>query len=48
MIGVGVLVLPQQTPEDGAVYRIWCDPSYGTYLWETLEQVIQRMPGRNQ
>jgi sarcosine oxidase subunit gamma len=47
MVGVGVLVLPQRQP-DGAVYRIWCDPSFGTYLWETLEEVIQKMPGRNQ
>ena len=47
MIGVSVLVLPQQQP-DGAIYRIWCDPSFGTYLWETLEEVVQKMPGRNQ
>ena len=48
MAGVGVLVLPQQTPDDGAIYRIWCDPSFGTYLSETLEEVVQKMPGRNQ
>ena len=48
MVGVGVLVLPQQTPADGAIYRIWCDPSFGTYLWETLEEVVQKMPGRSQ
>jgi len=47
MVGVSVLVLPQQQP-DGAIYRIWCDPSFGTYLWETLEEVVQKMPGRNQ
>jgi sarcosine oxidase subunit gamma len=47
MVGVGVLVLPQQQP-DGAIYRIWCDPSFGTYLWETLEEVVQKMPGRDQ
>ena len=47
MVGVSVLVLPQNHP-DGAVYRIWCDPSFGMYLWETLEQVIQKMPGRDQ
>ena len=48
MVGVGVLVLPQQTPDDGAIYRIWCDPSFGTYLLETLEAVVQKMPGRSQ
>jgi len=47
MVGVGVLVLPQALP-DGAIYRMWCDPSFGTYLWETLEEVVQKMPGRNQ
>jgi len=47
MVGVSVLVLPQQQP-DGAIYRIWCDPSFGAYLWETLEEVVQKMPGRNQ
>jgi len=46
MVGVGVLVLPQRKP-DGVTCRIWCDPSFGTYLWETLEQAIQKMPGRN-
>ena len=47
MVGVSVLVLPQRHP-DGAIYRIWCDPSFGKYLWETLEEVVQKMPGRNQ
>ena len=47
MVGVGVLVLPQQQPRR-AIYRIWCDPSFGTYLWETLEEVVQKMPGRDQ
>ena len=47
MTGVGVLVLPQQTP-DGVIYRIWCDPSFGTYLWETLEDAILKMPGSSQ
>jgi sarcosine oxidase, subunit gamma len=48
MVGVGVLVLPQYTPEDGTVHRIWCDPSFGPYLWETLEEVVQKIPGRSQ
>jgi len=47
MVGVGVLVLPQALP-DGAIYRIWCDPSFGAYLRNTLEEVVQKMPGRNQ
>ena len=47
MVGVSVLVLPQQQP-DGAIFRIWCDPSFGTYLWETLEEVVHKMSGRDQ
>jgi sarcosine oxidase gamma subunit len=33
--GVAVLVLPQQ-----GNYRIWCDPSFGPYLRETLAEVV--------
>lgn len=36
MAGVAVLVLPQQ-----GRHRIWCDPSFGSYLWETLEEVVK-------
>jgi sarcosine oxidase subunit gamma len=38
MTGVAVLVLPQQD-----TYRIWCDPSFGSYLWETLAEVAKAM-----
>ena len=40
-----MLVLPQHDADDGAIYRIWCDPSFGTYLWETLEEVVQKIRG---
>jgi sarcosine oxidase subunit gamma len=43
MIGVGVLVLPQVSEEDGRSFRIWCDPSYGTYLWTELEEIVTRI-----
>jgi sarcosine oxidase subunit gamma len=46
MVGIAVLVLPQHPPDDGTIYRIWCDPSYGTYLSEALEQAIDQIPGR--
>jgi len=39
MIGVAVLVMPQSTDE-GMVYRIWCDPSFGSYLQSELEQMV--------
>lgn len=38
MTGVAVLVLPQLEP-NGIVYRIWCDPSFGPYLWDTLADI---------
>lgn len=44
MVGVAVLVIPQF---DGAArrYRIWCDPSFGAYLWMTLTDVIAHHSG---
>ncbi len=42
MIGVAVLVLPQPTA-DGTIYRIWCDPSFGSYLREEFEEAIKRL-----
>ena len=45
MAGVAVLVLPQARDE-GTVYRIWCDPSFGSYLWETLAEVVKTTTGR--
>ena len=39
MIGVGVLVLPQDS-RNGTIYRIWCDPSFGAYLRQELEAII--------
>jgi len=39
MIGVAVLVVPQHTAH-GRRYRIWCDPTFGTYLGESLKTVV--------
>lgn len=39
MIGVGVLVLPQQSGV-GRHYRVWCDPSFGEYLEEQVRAII--------
>ena len=35
MIGVGVIVLPRRAG-GGLNYTIWCDPSFGHYLYSTL------------
>jgi sarcosine oxidase subunit gamma len=44
MAGVAVLVVPQMT---GAMrrYRVWCDPSFGAYLWTALAQIVQDSAG---
>jgi sarcosine oxidase subunit gamma len=41
MIGVAVLVMPQETDE-GRAYRIWCDPSFGSYLQSELEKMVNQ------
>ena len=45
MAGVAILTLPQSTDE-GIIHRIWCDPSFGPYLWETLAEVVKTTTGR--
>jgi sarcosine oxidase subunit gamma len=44
MIGVAVLVVPEETgngaPRGDRRYRIWCDPTYGPSLGETLGIVV--------
>lgn len=45
MAGVAVVVVPQDARAEGGastVYRIWCDPGFGPYLWETLNNIIGR------
>ncbi len=44
MAGVAVLVIPQ-ADGDQSRYRIWCDPSFGAYLWTTLKDVIAHHSG---
>jgi sarcosine oxidase subunit gamma len=41
MIGVAVLVVPQS-----GLYRIWCDPTFGPYLCESLGAVVIECGGR--
>jgi hypothetical protein len=44
MAGVGVTVLPEMA--DGSVsYRVWCDGTYGIYLWQTLGTIAQELGG---
>ena len=42
--GVAVVVVPQRERE-GRRYRIWCDPSFGRYLWNTLRAIVVESGG---
>ncbi len=44
MIGVSVLVVPQD-PGAERQYRIWCDPTFGPYLEESLGTVVSECGG---
>jgi sarcosine oxidase subunit gamma len=52
MIGVAVLVVPQNVADGGhggeaaRHYRIWCDPTFGPYLGESLGAVVSECGGR--
>ncbi len=41
MVGVSVTVIPIATDR----YRIWCDGTFGAYLWETLVTIAQELGG---
>ncbi|MHB0991818.1 MAG: hypothetical protein ACYC3O_01840 [Burkholderiales bacterium] len=44
MVGVPVIVLPQVTAM-GIHYRVWCDGTYGEYLWRTLLDIAHDLNG---
>ena len=44
MVGVGVTVIPELRNGQPAV-RIWCDGTYGHYLWETLLGIAVELGG---
>ncbi|MBA2723134.1 MAG: methylglutamate dehydrogenase [Methylibium sp.] len=44
MVGVGVTVLAF-AGEHGPHYRVWCDGTYGAYLWDTLTEVAAGLGG---
>jgi sarcosine oxidase subunit gamma len=44
MVGVGVTLIPERRA--GTLrYRIWCDGTYGAYLWTTLVDVARDLGG---
>lgn len=44
MVGVAVLVI-RQDHQDLPGFRIWCDPTYAPYLWETLTGIAAELGG---
>ncbi len=44
MTGVAVVIVAQ-AHGDGRRYRIWCDPSFGHYLWNTLRAIVVESGG---
>lgn len=44
MVGVPVLVIPQQR-EGVPLMRIWADPTFSPYLWQTLLEIVRELGG---
>jgi sarcosine oxidase subunit gamma len=44
MIGVSVLVMHTSRMQ-GTCYRLWCDPTFAPYFWETLLEIAQQLGG---
>lgn len=44
MVGVGVTVVPRRVRER-TEFNVWCDPSFGLYLWSTLVGIATEMGG---
>ena len=44
MIGVSVLVIQDDAP----AIRIWADPTFGPYLWNTFSKIVQDLKGGTQ
>lgn len=44
MVGVGVTVLPEKNNGVPSC-RVWCDGSYGPYLWQTLRAIAEELGG---
>jgi sarcosine oxidase subunit gamma len=42
MVGVGVTVVPLP---GSAACRVWCDGTFGAYLWDTLREIVAELGG---
>ena len=46
MVGVAVLVIPQ-VMQGARQFKIWCDPTFGTYLAESVGTVVVESGGKH-
>ncbi|HEY9654107.1 MAG TPA: hypothetical protein V6C50_01325 [Crinalium sp.] len=44
MVGVAVTIIPGER-NGKPFYRLWCDGTYGAYIWETLGAIVEEMGG---
>jgi sarcosine oxidase subunit gamma len=44
MVGVAVVITPHEMAGQ-ACYRLWCDGTYGAYLWQTLHGIALELGG---
>ncbi|MBD2076735.1 methylglutamate dehydrogenase [Phormidium sp. FACHB-592] len=44
MVGVAVTIIPGDR-NGQPFYRLWCDGTFGAYLWQTLSEVVAEMGG---
>jgi len=44
MIGAAVTILPGER-NGKPFYRLWCDGTYGVYVWETLGAIVEEIGG---
>lgn len=44
MVGVAVTIIPSER-EGQPLYRVWCDGTYGAYLWHTLVEIAEELGG---
>ena len=45
MAGISVIVIDVSSAHAAPCYRIWCDGTYGAYLWETLLEIAVELGG---
>ena len=45
MAGISVIVIDVSNMHAAPCYRIWCDGTYGAYLWETLLEIAEELGG---